>query len=582
MSQPIDNQQLLNMFRSGAILVIENQQTFNEINVFPVADNDTGSNLASLMQGILTVNSAKRFDKLIEQLAIASLTHARGNSGTIFTQFLYGLKPAQEKKWASLTEFCEAVSVAVSQAYQALEKPVEGTILSAMKAWSEACNKYVASCHNIKELIKKTLPQVSLAVKKTSEQMAILRDAHVVDAGAAAFLTFLEGMLAERQAISDNKAELPDTNTQVEHRLTAAPVHRYCTEAVIKNLTVGHDQLKSHIKQYGDSIVIAGDQAMSRVHIHTNDPAALLEGVSHLGELTKQKADDMLRQFEVQERCFKTALVIDSSADIPQTLIDEYQIHVLPVEVVVASKSYMDRLTIDDEQVYKALDSKISVATSSPNAALIERTLRQLQPFYDSFLFVTIAKSLSGTYDRIKVVAKNLGLDFVMVDSLRNSAAHGLLAYEAAKQVAAGKAIHEIASTLERKRLSSQIYVAVKDVHYMVLSGRLSKIKAGLIRFLNLKPIISLDDSGFGVLHDKAFGFKSAVKKLISLLEKQPGQFNYVITHANAEQDAKNLADKLTRIVGQAPLYIMPVSSAIGIHAGPGCLAIGVIDVDDI
>ncbi len=573
---------------SGAERLIEHGQLLNKINVFPVADGDTGNNLTSLMRSVIQYTKpAKNFYETARSVAKASLLGARGNSGTIFSQFFYGFVTQNATAELTLEEFCVLAHQAARLAKQAVENPINGTILSVMEEWALACERLKNQVNTIAELVQKSLVYAEQALKNTTEKLEALSHAHVVDAGAQGFVYFLEGLaqyFKNPELRKKHHIKIPEVELfEEDHAEMAYPHHRYCTEALICDSKVPLEALKKEVAHFGDSMVVAGNQEACRLHIHTNNPKEVMWHLQNFGRIEQQKADDMLRQYEMtQHKTRKIALVTDSTADIPQALIDQYQIHVIPLQLQVDHSFYLDRLTITSEHVYDLMrdeHKKHTLTTSMPNPGLVERMLRQIQSHYDEVLILTIADKLSGTHKIIKSSAQKLGIAHLrVIDSMRTTAALGLLVLMAARMVDTGSSMQEIIQRIDALKANTNVYVAVNDLHYMIRSGRLSRVKGHVAQALKINPIVSMNEQGKGIVVSKTFGFRAALDRLIQMAkENQHKMIEYAVVHADTKGIAEKLAHKLEAALGRAPSFIMAVSPVIGIHAGPGCVAIALM-----
>ncbi|MDO8899616.1 MAG: DAK2 domain-containing protein, partial [Bacteroidales bacterium] len=221
----INGIQLYNSFIAGAQRIFENQQLLNKINVFPVADADTGTNLASTMRSIVNAATPQPNLKLAAvALADAALTGARGNSGIIFAQFLYGFSnEIKNEETLSVSAFAEYMKNAVKYAYEAIANPVEGTMISVIKDWAEYIYLLKDSIEDFLKLLFDGLKIAMESLKATTAQMAVLTKANVVDAGAKGFVVFLEGMFdyfknGQKQVIFDaSKIEIAESVDAISH-----------------------------------------------------------------------------------------------------------------------------------------------------------------------------------------------------------------------------------------------------------------------------------------------------------------------------------------------------------------------------
>lgn len=177
-TQRIDPKELLFAFQQGAIQLINQKQLLNQINVFPVSDGDTGSNLASLMQTILeeTTEESHSVVEVFEKVADASLLGARGNSGIIFAQYFNGIYNhlLQLEEKSSVQSFIESVKSAINEAYQAIEQPVEGTIITVIRSWAEALDDS-EQLFSLELLLPNALDKAKLALENTTNQLKVLK-----------------------------------------------------------------------------------------------------------------------------------------------------------------------------------------------------------------------------------------------------------------------------------------------------------------------------------------------------------------------------------------------------------------------
>ena len=187
---------------------------------------------------------------------------------------------------------------------------------------------------------------------------------------------------------------------------------------------------------------------------------------------------------------------------------------------------------------------------------------------------------MSGIYDHFKTAAKNLA-SVTVIDSKTNSAAQGLLLHYAGKLIRSGKHIDEIISAVNNAIETTYLFVIVDQLDSMIRSGRLNQFKARIAEFVNMKPIISIDQEGKGFVCGQSFSLDAAFKKVIKMVKAKEKKENltvqeYAIVHAGAEERAVEFSNLTTAGFSQAPEYMDAVSLAIGLHAGQGCVALAV------
>ncbi|WP_251864755.1 DegV family EDD domain-containing protein [Enterococcus malodoratus] len=589
-TQRIDPKELLFAFQQGAIQLINQKQLLNQINVFPVSDGDTGSNLASLMQTILeeTTEESHSVVEVFEKVADASLLGARGNSGIIFAQYFNGIYNhlLQLEEKSSVQSFIESVKSAINEAYQAIEQPVEGTIITVIRSWAEALDDS-EQLFSLELLLPNALDKAKLALENTTNQLKVLKKNQVVDAGAKGFYLFIEGFteafVTKRTAlhlVQDSAESVKIERSEQEHIHTTEPTYRYCTEILLDQVALSKSELQQKLRPFGDSLIVAVNRGKARIHIHSNQPDEVLKYLSGVGQPIQQKADDMLLQYQVnKQRKAPIALVTDSIADIPADYLLENQIHVLPMNILMGDTSYIDKITLQTKQFFDLDRQTDGRATSSqPTLKTVENLFSFLETRYEAILVITVAGKLSGTYYTVKEAAKrNRTIPIEVIDSRQNSAAQGLLVMNANEWIQAGLPFTEIASRVVEKREQLKILVSVDDLDPMIQSGRIPQFVGKVAKRVNLKPIVSLDDFGEGKLSNFAFSRSGNEKKIFRELLKVNEQHTikrYVIIHANNEEKAKLWGRKLREQLALSPSYITDSSTVIAMSAGAGSVAV--------
>lgn len=584
----LDSENLYYSFVSGAQEVIKNKNSLNEINVFPVADGDTGSNLSSTMHAIiLDARISGSVKETMNSIADAALTGARGNSGIIIAQYINGIfLSLMDEETITIPSFAETVKNAVPYAYQAISDPVEGTIITVIREWADAVYSHKDLSANFSELFSKSMITANKSLEATTSRLKVLQDSKVVDSGAKGFVYFLQGFATFLRTgkvdleVSDEPEDLA-FNEELIHSQGEIR-HRYCTEALLSAASIDLEALRAELALYGDSLIVAGNNHKARIHIHANAPEQVFQVLRKKGIILQQKADDMVRQNESAfDRKYDTALITDSIADLPQEMLDRYQVHMLPLNLNFDNTSYLDKVTMTPELFYPLLEEAIEYPKSSqPNPIVVEKYLDTVLSHYDKVIILTVAKEQSGTNSVFQnAVSKKLheGKKIAVIDSKRNSGAEGLLVMKAAEMIAAETPFDEIVGAIERLRDRTNIFVSVNNLKYMVRSGRLSKVSGLAAMTINLKPVVSIDAEGKGSIAEKAFSEKGNEKKLFRLLEKVNAQeqiSRYAIVHANNPEKAEAYRKRSVALLGKEPEYIMNISTIVGMSAGVGTVAI--------
>ena len=299
---------LKKMIIAGANRLNEKRQIVDALNVFPVPDGDTGTNMS--LTALAAAKEAEKINSLsISEVAKAisngALRGARGNSGVITSQILRGFSKGLEGlEEADVKELAQALQQAVKTAYKAVMKPKEGTILTVAKACADSASKMAETTQDIDVFLQKIIEDGNAMLLQTTEMLPVLKQAGVVDAGGKGLLYLLEGAFESRNSIEVLKTAEPSQN-QTENFEALASVENtsitfgYCTEFFILVNNVEEkvvQNLKTYLATIGDSIVCVSDEELIKIHVHTDHPGLALEKALLIGELSGLKIDNMRQQ----------------------------------------------------------------------------------------------------------------------------------------------------------------------------------------------------------------------------------------------------------------------------------------------
>ncbi|MCI6692748.1 MAG: DAK2 domain-containing protein [Clostridium sp.] len=297
--QTINGHDFYNMVVNASNILLEESEYVNSLNVFPVPDGDTGTNMSATFKAAVKEIEGLNTESIGEaskKLAKGALMGARGNSGVILSQILRGISKGLEGKTSvDSVELAIALQEGSKAAYKAVMRPTEGTILSVIRAASEAAID--TDVKDIVELMDVVVKEAKIMLDKTPELLPALKKAKVVDSGGMGLYIILKGML---EALRDDiKAEIKDIKPS-EAKMQGAQGTEdidikfgYCTEFIILADASKADKFRDDITPMGDSQVVVGYEDVIKVHIHTNDPGAVLAKAVQLGELSKIKIDNM-------------------------------------------------------------------------------------------------------------------------------------------------------------------------------------------------------------------------------------------------------------------------------------------------
>ena len=588
----IDGRFLYYAFLAGGKKILQNQAQINRINVFPVNDKDTGTNLASTIRSVLdNIKPEKSYKNTVNNIAEAALIGARGNSGVIFAQFLYGISQETiNKRVITLSEFADSIKNSIPYIYQALANPVEGTMLTVIRDWSEYIFSKKAIILDFKKLFVDSFEILEKSLIETKSKLNILKQYNVVDAGAKGFVLFIEGIIEfiRSHRIKNFVAPSLEDISLIHSEIVADEDinFRFCAEAILRDIKTTKVDLQNLLCLYGDSVVIAGSDDLCRIHLHTNQLAELFDVLKDYGTITFQKVDDMIRQHEaVTKRKWNIALVTDSTCDLSQEIIDNYQINVVPLNINFGENHYLDKVTIKPEQFYSLLATSAEFPkTSQINDRTFTNLYSHLASHYDAIIAIHLTGHFSGTYQSSIKAAERIKNEFnipiVVIDSKNLSGALGLIVLKVAQSIEAGWTIEAIAEGAKTWVDNSKIFVSVKNLKYMIKGGRVSKPKGFIANLLGIKPIVSMDSSGKSVLFGQTFSQRANISKVmkhIKSISNEKQLWNYIVLHAQNPAGAEIYCEKMFHLTGKKPVSVVDISPVIGMNAGIGSTAVSLL-----
>lgn len=291
---------------AGTYFLRKYRQVLNDLNVFPVPDGDTGTNMYLTVRAA-TLEAAKLratapLSEVAAGAAAGSLMGARGNSGVIISQMLRGFAHhVRNRSEIDTFVLATAMREAAGAARQALVRPVEGTIISVADAAADAAYHLALKERNFYRFVAGVLRAANEALERTPEQLPALKEAGVVDSGGAGFVYFLEGIL---RFLPDQKVRATafprrPVRSSVFTARQVVGEHKFCTEFVLENATIGAHELRGLLEPRGESLLVIGAEPTLKVHLHTDDPDQVRELAAKHGTLTRVKVDNMEQQHRV-------------------------------------------------------------------------------------------------------------------------------------------------------------------------------------------------------------------------------------------------------------------------------------------
>ena len=589
----LDGQRLRRSVIAGCDFVQQRRAELNRINVFPVPDGDTGTNLALTASGIadhLRTLDEERLDVVAREAADAAILSARGNCGMILSHFLLGFADATRGHVrANAATFATALSAAAQHVYRSLERPVEGTIITVMREVAEEAQQ--ADTDDFADLLELLLARARAACLRTPELLPMLRKAGVVDAGAQGFVHLLEGVGAyvhgDPFVALDRTpafADVPAAAAEAEYP-TQSEQFRFCTEALVRGAALpSSDAVRDVLRERGDSMIVIRGADVLKLHIHTDEPDEIFDYLRTLGVLVTHKAEDMTVQHATVERAAAghvqlarrpVSIVTDSACDLPAEIVRAHGIHVVPLLLVFENEALRDGIDIDAAAFVERLRKGEHPTTSQPAPKSFMDAFRAAAADGETVLGIILSSALSGTFGSAEAAAKRMdGVPIVLVDSLGASITQGLLVVKAAELAELGWAPHDIARELKRIRAQSTVFFTVEVFDHLLASGRVGRGQVMIAGLLDIRPILALGADGRVAPIAKIRGRQNVPQRMIDVLRERiprdARKLRFGIVHVGAAAWAETFADRLRREFGPRDVIISPASPVLATHLGPG------------
>lgn len=587
----LDGLRLNFALQAGILRLLSQQEHLNKINVFPVPDGDTGTNLALTVRAVLgTLRKAHdpHAGKTLTRVADAALDGARGNSGAILAQFFLGLGD----RLGHLTrldadDFVEGLGGGADYARESVTEPREGTILTVLTDFARAMQRARhEGLQDFRSLFRRGVAAAQASLEQTKFQLEALRKANVVDAGAQGFVELVAGLSdfldsgaqAPPAGGEDDGVVVLDASGETAAGAEQDLAYRYCTECVVTGDHIDRRHLREALSALGGSLVVAGLQHKVRVHVHVDDPAEVFRVAARFGEVSGQKADDMQRQQHAAHRADRrVVVVVDSAADLPEDEMDRLGIHMVPVRVHFGDRSYLDKLGLSPEEFYAEIArGGEPPKTSQPPPGDFRRQFEFLASHYESVVSINLTSRASGTHAAAETAAARTSSHghVTVIDSRNASVGQGLLAMHAAECAAAGQRADEVVAATRAMIPRTRTFGMVGSLEYAVRGGRVAPWVKRVADVLRLVPVLHADSHGHVTLGGVLFGRGDATAKFARFVRRRMRKgrtYRVLVGHANSETEGQWLLEML-RTPDVRYARLVPLGTALGAHGGPGML----------
>ncbi|GAB4147690.1 MAG: DegV family protein [Patescibacteria group bacterium] len=599
-----------------ASYIVESQSDFlNKINVFPVPDGDTGSNMSGTLRGVrkaLQESAFQTFEDLGKIISKSSMLSSRGNSGTLISQFFIGFC----SDFATIKSFNSAsldrsLQIGLENAYRSFEEPRHGTALDILEVAAKISKKLQFETDDLRQILSEIVNAAEAALEHTREVLPEMKEAKVVDSGASGFVDILKGFLA---GATNAEVEIVDITESIEQIVYSDKNldFRYCTELIISEVIVNDQSIREKVKPLGEYVQVVTVDKYIKLHIHTNEPQKVREICLRYGQEESFKADDMLEMvknnLEKNHSPFQSAVMIestdtnpnskpkqklliitDSSIDIPLPWSVQTPLKILSIPIF-ESKSETDISEIySPEEFYQKMEneSDFSTKTSKISVNTYHEAFTKCLEMAENVVCLPLSSGISGSYESAKLAHQMLpeaDRSKVMVyDTQTSSAGLAFLAQAAIKVISSGASLLETEQYLNQIKQKIQMYFLVENVKYLERGGRISHTASQIGQFLKLQPLLTLESGKIKASSEKLIfsndrkRLKLLLKKLNNYLKENELQ-DLIIPFAG--KNTRHLAEKLKFELIQKydiksdQIHLINLNLVVGSHTGPGTIAI--------
>lgn len=551
-------------------------ERLNAINVYPVADGDTGSNMLRTAEAIVAALRVDTGDPA-RTAGDAALMGARGNSGTILSALVRAAAARLAVGDVDGAAVAAALRAGADAAYRAVPEPVEGTMLTVARAAAEASDGATAA-----DALSTALVAARAALDRTTAQLTALGDAGVVDAGAAGLVAALEGIVAVLGGEEPEDVGALDI-APVAHVDDPTSRYRYCIGFLIRGADV--PTLRAAAGAWGDSVVVVGDGDLARVHVHADDPDAVMSAAAAFGAVADPAVSDMRRDIAAASAlrsAADVAIVYDSTADLP--VPDRETWRMVPLTVHFGDAELRDYVDCTAEEFYARLAaSPDHPRTSQPSPGAFAAVYRDLLAQHGHVVSIHISSKLSGTVASARAAAQEFPGRVTVIDSLAVSMPLALAVLRAQEALDAGATPDDLPALLDRVRERCGCLFSVPTLEYLQRGGRIGRAQALIGSLLGVRPILAIED-GEVVPAGRVRGADRVQPALVEELVRRSAPFpeiDVAIGHA-ADPAAAAALEAIVRDArpGIRSVRTLTLGAVVGAHAGPGALGLGYVAVD--
>ena len=573
----------------------------NRINVFPVPDGDTGTNLALTLGAIVSDLAGmrdRRADRVAAAAARSAVLGARGNCGMMLSQFLLGFAQGIEgRARVSPGEFGAAFVNGARSLDRSVTRPVEGTILTVVRESAAEASGAGEPVGDLARIMARTLEVARESLARTPDLLPVLSQAGVVDAGAKGFVEMLSGVVR----LIEKGEGAPGASAHAAAAETSHPAwspigatdhpyvegsRRYCTEILVEGPALPAEEVvRERLSEGSEELLVIRAEDILKVHLHTDEPRAAVDYCATLGTVVAHKAEDMYAQYDAARAARGSVrrpvgVLVDSASDLPDPVVRAHGIHMLPLLLLDGETTLRDRIDVTADDIEARLEAGGPLPTTSqPPPGDYVAAFELAATECDVVVALFVSASLSGVYQAARNAARMAPhLDVRLVDSRAASILSGLLGLKAAELAEAGMPADEVVEEIRRIRDQSGILFTVRTLDRLMASGRVSQFAGWLGGVLDLKPVLGIAPGGTIRAYGKARGMDRARALMLKLIADEIPEgarvVRFGIVHVGVPEVADNVRAELKQRFGDPDILTAPITPVLATHLGTGAWGI--------
>jgi len=552
-------------FIAGLERLIAWADLLDSINVFPVADGDTGRNLSISL--IPLRNAGQLKEKIIHQLLLS----ARGNSGNIASQFFSAFCAAE-----NVSELAGRVREGTAKAWQAVSNPRPGTMLSVFDALADVLAREVNLNRQTAENI---IGRLEKAVHETNEQLPRLKDAGVVDAGALGMYIFFEGFFYSFAGFPDDCRSIKET---FKNRLRISPSFQentesgYCVDFVIKAPRYSPDELKI-ITSAQEEVIIIPEGDFYKIHLHTQNKEEVRSQITGLGNVVNWEDDNLasqVKEFMHSKDGQTLHIMTDAAGSVTNQDAKKYGFTLLNSYLTIGEKC-LPETYFHPEELYSAMSKEVKVSTSQASVYERHQFYESVLERFEKVLYLCVGSVFTGNYQGALQWKKEHDKDdrLLIIDTGAASGRLGTIVLATAQHLAQTNDIKKTFAFAKKAVEKCEEYVFLDKLQYLAAGGRLSKTSAFFGDMLNMKPVISPQPEGakkVGTVKNQEDQVKFALTKLEASLKDDSRALIMLEYSDNQAWVESTVKKKIAQRYPKAEIILQPLSLTSGAHMGPG------------